>query len=229
MKYKWLLFDADGTLFDYDRAEAFALQNAFAQIDRPFQSRYLTAYREINRRIWLDFEAGKIDQVTLRTRRFDLLFEAVGFHYDSREFSTVYLANMAAASQLIDGAEEITAYLAEHCHLAIITNGLTDVQRPRFANSTIGQYIKTVIISEEVGVAKPAPGIFDVAFQRMGRPAKDEVVIIGDSLTSDIQGGHNYGIDTCWFNPEGRTNGHRFSSTFEIRTLSELPEMLGIT
>jgi len=229
MKYKWLLFDADGTLFDYNKAEAFALQNTFVQIGRPFKMQYLTKYRDINHQIWLDFEQGQIDQVTLRTRRFDLLFEAVGFQYDSQDFSARYLVNLGSATHLMDGAENLAESLSKECNLAIITNGLADVQKPRFANSAIHQYLKTIIISEEVGVAKPDPAIFDIAFAQMGQPTKDEVLIIGDSLTSDIQGGYQYGIDTCWFNPDGKMNGRGVASTFEIRKLSELPRVLEVT
>jgi 2-haloacid dehalogenase len=228
MRYKWLLFDADGTLFDYNKAETFALRNTFAQINHPFEKQYLTKYREINAQIWLDFEKGKIDQDILRTRRFDLLFEAVGLHYSSPDFSRRYLANLAQATHLMDGAEEMVKSLSKKCNLAIITNGLADVQRPRFAHSSINEYIQVVIISEEVGAAKPDQKIFDIAFARMNHPAKSEVLIIGDSLTSDIRGGHNYGIDTCWFNPEGKTNGQGLTSTFEIQQLAELKEILGL-
>jgi YjjG family noncanonical pyrimidine nucleotidase len=229
MKYKWLLFDADGTLFDYDQAEAFALQNTFIQIGHSFEPQYLVAYRDINHRIWLDFEQGRIDQITLRTRRFDLLFEAINLRYDSQDFSAKYLANLGNATHLMEGAAEIAQSLSKQCNLAIITNGLADVQRPRFAQSAINTYIKAVIISEEVGAAKPDPKIFDIAFAQMDHPAKDEVLIIGDSLTSDIQGGHNYGIDTCWFNPNGKTNGQGITSTFEIKKLNRLPEILEIS
>jgi 2-haloacid dehalogenase len=226
MKYKWLLFDADGTLFDYDKAEKLALKNTFAQIGYPFEKRYLNKYRKINQAMWLDFEKGKINQQRIRTRRFELLFEAIYLHYDPQDFSAKYLANLAQGIYLIDGAEEIVKSLSGRFDIAIITNGLTDVQRPRFEKSSIRSYIKEIIISEEVGAAKPGKKIFDMAFERMNHPAKDEVLIIGDSLTSDIQGGHDYGIDTCWFNPEGKTNG-QITTTFEIQRLGELPKILG--
>ena len=225
MKYKWLLFDADGTLFDYDKAEKQALKNTFAQIGYPFEAHYLNEYQKINRAMWLDFEKGKINQQRLRTRRFELLFEAVNLHHDSQDFSAKYLANLAQGTYLIDGAEEIIKTLSTKFGIVIITNGLMDVQRPRFDQSSIRRYIKEIIISEEVGSAKPDKKIFDIAFERMNHPAKDEVIIIGDSLTSDIQGGHNYGIDTCWFNPEGKTNG-QITTTFEIQRLDQLPKIL---
>ena len=225
--YQWLLFDADGTLFDYDQAEKNALQTTFVQLGYPFEPAYLAVYRQVNHAIWQEFEQGQIDQLTLRTRRFELLFQALALRADPRRFSSTYLANLAQQTCLIDGAKAIVEQLAGQFNLAIITNGLTEVQRPRFQRSAIIHHIKQIIISEDVGAAKPDPQIFAIAFARMNHPAKSRVLIIGDSLTSDIQGGVNYGIDTCWFNPAGQKSNH-LNSTYEIRCLTELPGLLGV-
>jgi YjjG family noncanonical pyrimidine nucleotidase len=224
--YTWLLFDADGTLFDYDAAEKHALEASFVQIDSPFKQDYLAEYRRINHQIWLDFEQGKITQERLKARRFELLFDTINLHADPMEFSERYLDNLAKGTYLIDGAADILKVLENTYNLAIITNGLTRVQRPRFEKSPVSQYLKEIIISEEVGAAKPEPAIFDIAFECMDYPAKQDVLIIGDSLTSDIQGGHNYGIDTCWFNPKHHHNTLSIAPTFEIHTLSELSRLL---
>ena len=225
--YQWLLFDADGTLFDYDQAERSALRNTFIQLDFPFEEQYLAAYRQVNHAIWLEFEQGQIDQLTLRTRRFELLFQAINLPADPCKFSPAYLANLSRETCLIDGAETVVRQLSGPFNLAIITNGLTEVQRPRFQQSAISNDIKEIIISEEVGAAKPDPQIFEIAFARMNQPDKSAVLIIGDSLSSDIQGGLNYGIDTCWFNPTGQNSDH-ITSTYEIRRLAELPRLLGL-
>lgn len=224
--YKWLLFDADGTLFDYDKAEKSALANTFEQIGYPFKPQYLPEYRRINSQIWLDFERGKITQERLKTRRFELLFKALNIRPNLQKFSVKYLENLAKGTYLIDGAAEIVKALHERFDLAIITNGLTAVQKPRFGKSAISPYIKEIIISEEIEAAKPDRQIFEIAFEKMNHPAKKEVLIIGDSLTSDIQGGNNYGIDTCWFNPTRKTNNHVIISTFEIQALRELFDIL---
>jgi 2-haloacid dehalogenase len=227
--YRWLLFDADGTLFDYDKAENSALANTFEQIGYPFEPQYLPEYRRVNSQIWLDFEQGKITQEKLKTRRFELLFEAINIYPDPQEFSDKYLVNLSNGTYLINGAAEILKALHQKFDLAIITNGLTAVQRPRFGKSAIYPYIKKIIISEEIGAAKPDREIFDIAFERMNHPANEEVLIIGDSLTSDIQGGNNYGIDTCWFNPKQKTNEQAITTTFEIQKLDELFDILGLS
>jgi 2-haloacid dehalogenase len=104
----------------------------------------------------------------------------------------------------------------------IITNGLRDVQRPRIAKSAIGGCFAGVVISEEVGASKPDGRIFEVAFERMGCPRKEDVLIVGDSLSSDMQGGSDYGIDTCWFNPQKKPRDPDVEIDYEIRDLREL-------
>jgi 2-haloacid dehalogenase len=224
--YRWLLFDADDTLFDYGQAEAGALRRTFEQSGVCFDAAYLGIYQRINHQLWLDFEQGKIASELLRTRRFELLFEAIGVLIDASVFSPRYLSNLAASSELIEGALEIVQALHGRYRLAIITNGLRDVQRPRLAGSAIRDYIEHIIISEEVGAVKPEPAIFDAAFRLMGWPGKDQVLMIGDSLTSDMAGGSAYGIDTCWFNPRGLPRPAHVSITHEIKRLDELVEML---
>jgi 2-haloacid dehalogenase len=223
-RYNWLLFDADNTLFDYDKAEAAALANSFAQFGLPFTPAIGEQYRAVNAQIWRDYEQGKITQQTLRTERFRRLFAELGLAVDSSAFSQQYLANLAQAGQLIDGAEALIDQLSGRYHIAIITNGIADVQRSRMAASPIQPYVEAFVISGELGVAKPDPAIFDAAFAQMGRPQKTAVLIIGDSLSSDMQGGLNYGIDTCWYNPAGKPAA--LPVTYTIQKLEELLPIL---
>jgi 2-haloacid dehalogenase len=222
IKYRWLLFDADGTLFDYDRAEVAALAKTFEDMGLAFLPAYAAAYRQINEEMWLRFEQGGISQQRLKTKRFEQLFDQFGVACDADRFSARYLHNLAAASQLVDGAEAIVKKLYGETGLMIVTNGLSDVQRSRFARSSINRYFDDIVISEEVGAAKPDGRIFDVAFERMGNPPRHDVLIVGDSLTSDMKGGSDYGIDTCWFNPERKPPDLELDIRFEIRDLEEL-------
>ncbi len=226
MKYKWLLFDADGTLFDYAGAEALALENTFAQMDAAYKPEYLQVYQRVNSSLWLQLEQGGITPEKLKTERFALLFQEIGACLDVAFFSKLYLQNLAASSRLIEDAAQVVQTLHEKYQIAIITNGLTDVQRPRIARSGIQDYVRAVIISEEIGVAKPDPAYFETARQRLGGPDKEEILIIGDSLTSDILGGHNSGIDTCWFNPAHKRSDLDIKITYEIGHLTELLSIL---
>ena len=227
MKYTWLLLDADGTLFDYDKAESAALAQTFAQFGYEYGAHCLETYRAVNGQIWRDFEDGKITQERLKTRRFELLFAALALPSspDAAEFSARYLDNLGGCAELIDGALDVLKALRGRVHLALITNGLRRVQRSRLARSGLDEFFEAVIISDEVGVAKPHAGIFNIAFARMGRPRKAEVLIVGDSLTSDIKGGSDYGIDTCWYNPTGRPRPPDVNIRYEI---ADLPALLAI-
>jgi 2-haloacid dehalogenase len=228
MKYRWLLFDADGTLFDYDRAEAMALAATFEQFGYPFNEELLSEYRHINGGLWQDFEKGAISQKKLKTERFKQLCQFLGLELDPSSLSQLYLKNLGQGTFLIDGATETVKKLTNHFKLAIITNGLKDVQNPRIADSSLQKYFPVIIISEEVGAAKPDKKIFDIAFQMMGDPIKEEVLLIGDSLTSDIAGAMNYGIDSCWFNPDRQRRPSGLIIQHEINKLSDLLDLLEI-
>ncbi len=245
-RYRWLLFDADGTLFNYERAESSALQNTFAETGLAFLPEYLPMYGEINQRCWTEFEQGRISSQTLRVRRFELLFETAGIQADAAAFNPIYLRHLANSSQLMEGAEETIQALSEHYRLAIITNGIKEVQRSRLEKSTIGQYFSLLVISEEAGAAKPDPQFFDVAFEQMARQdddatdqrdaadqrgAREAALVIGDSLSSDIRGANNYGLDVCWFNPGGLARPDNSASgpvsiNYEIHHLRELLPLL---
>lgn len=225
-RYTWLLFDADGTLFDYDQAEMTALQKTFGQFNLPWEPGSLRAYQQINAQMWRAFEQQQITQAELRVKRFEQLFEALSIPALPPTFSTAYLEHLAGCTELIDGAEALLKALHPAYHIAILTNGLKDVQRPRLMRSAIRGYITELVISEEVDAAKPDPAIFEIAFARMGRPPKAEVLMIGDSLTSDIQGARQYGLDACWYNPAHQPRPTGLEITYEIGALSELEAVL---
>lgn len=226
MSYDWIFFDADGTLFDYDSGQAAALAGAFDVCGLPFGADTGVVYSEINGEIWREYERGEITQAALKTERFRRLFDRLGMAADAGELSASYLAILGRQTILLEGAEEVVATLARHHGLLLITNGLAGVQRPRFAASTIGGAFEATVISEEVGIAKPDPAIFEIALDRVGRPPKDRVLMVGDNLGSDILGGARAGLDTCWYNPGGVPNGHGVEPTHEIRTLRELLEIV---
>ena len=224
--YPWLWFDADNTLFDYDRAEGLALKNTFGSLELRFEDDYLDTYQRINRGLWQALEKQEITSTLLRVRRFELLLEAVQLTGSADQMSTSYIEQLGLRAELMDGAYEVLDALHSKCKFAIVTNGLQAVQRGRLENSTIKGFISELIISEEVGAAKPHAAFFDEAFARTGHPARSDVLIIGDSLTSDIRGGVDYGIDICWYNPKAEARPADLPITYEIRHLRELLNLL---
>jgi len=224
-RYPWLLFDADDTLFDYRRAEADALVRAFEAHGVPFQAAWLPAYQRVNAAAWRALEEGRVTSARLRVMRFEQLGAELGLALDPVEFSAVYLHQLSMQAHLMDGALEVVEALRADHRIAIVTNGLSDVQRPRLARSPLADIVGPLVISEEVGAAKPDPAIFTIALERMGGPDPRDVLVIGDSLSSDIAGGMAARIDTCWFNPRGLPRGDA-EPTYEIARLSELPGIL---
>ena len=225
-QYRWLFFDADGTLLDYNRAEATAFRKAFDHLEFQFEDGYLPVYQKINSQLWQALERHEITPAVLRVRRFELLLEALQLSGSAEDLNIAYVEQLGLCTDLIDGAYEVVQTLSKSTRLAIVTNGLEAVQRSRLMHSAIQPSISELIISEEVGAAKPHTAFFDAAFAQTGNPSRSDVLIIGDSLTSDMQGGVNYGIDTCWYNPDGVLRPEGLSITYELQHLRELLEIV---
>jgi YjjG family noncanonical pyrimidine nucleotidase len=226
LNYPWLLFDADGTLFDYESAERKALALTFQDAGLPYLPGTLDTYRAINAELWAAFERGETSQPELHLARFRRTLDALGLQAEVAYFGERYLYNLGHSPDLVDGAQETIPLLARDHKLYLITNGIPAVQYTRLSLSPIAPFFQGITISGEVGHAKPDPRIFDAAFEGMGNPPKNEVIIIGDSLSADIQGGHAYGIDTCWYNPNGHAAGPGQPITYVIKSLRELKEPL---
>ena len=226
-RYRWLLFDADGTLFDYDRAERAALDQALRQIGVSTDPGHLAAYRRINQALWQAVEKGEITPGMVKVRRFELLLEAIQVPYSPSALSAAYLECLANCSELLEDAGEVLGALRRKYQIAILTNGLKEVQRGRLSRSAIRPHISQIIISEEVGAAKPAREFFDQAFARLGHPSKREVLMVGDGWASDVQGAVQYGIDACWYNPGRKPRPANCEITREIAALRELSDWLG--
>jgi YjjG family noncanonical pyrimidine nucleotidase len=226
--YRWLLFDADGTLFDYDRAERTALEQALAGIGVSFDpEHHLPTYRHINSALWHRVEKGEVTPAVVKVHRFELLLEALRVTHSASALSASYLECLANCSELLEDAEAVLTALHKRYRLAILTNGLQVVQRGRLARSPIRHYVADIIISEEIGAAKPAREFFDKAFARLGHPAKHEVLMIGDGWASDIQGAVQYGIDALWYNPAHNPRPSNLPIAGEIASLRELTSLLG--
>lgn len=227
MDIKYTLFDADGTLFDYEHAEMQAFINTLTTFHIKGDIDELHAsYKVINYAIWKDFEDHKISAADLRVERFRRFLDKRQLHHDPEEVSKCYISHLAQGTVLIKGADEIIEYLRNRYSISIITNGLADVQYARINKSVLNGYFDNIFISEEIGYPKPMKEIFEHVFEVLGNPDKKEVIIIGDSFRSDIVGGRNYGIKTCWYNPKNIENQNGFEADYEIKELKELERIL---
>ncbi|NUQ23081.1 MAG: noncanonical pyrimidine nucleotidase, YjjG family [Saprospiraceae bacterium] len=224
--YSWILFDADNTLLDFDSSERQALQQTLEENGLPCDDEILALYNQINKACWHAFESGQISRQQLRTLRFEQFFGAINATADIPVFSQRYLYHLSQSAYVIEGAGHLLAQLHIHFQMALITNGLRDVQRSRLELSGIQHYFQEVIISDEAGFSKPHTGFFDFTFDKIGSPPRKEVIVVGDSLNADIGGGNAYGLHTCWYNPEKSENQSGISPTFEIHDLAELRNLL---
>ncbi len=224
--YELVFIDADETLLDFRKAERHALRHAFGQFGLESTEEIVLAYEEINAVIWKRLEKGELDQERLKVERFRLLFQSLGVDLDPAAFSSLYLEALGRGSFLLPGAEEICGYLAGKYRLAMVTNGIKEVQRSRIGASPIAAHFAALVISEEAGSSKPNPAIFEHACGLLNTHDKTRMIMVGDSLSSDIRGGINFGIDTCWFNPAGAPNPTELDPTYEISSLEELKRIL---
>ncbi|WP_432360418.1 YjjG family noncanonical pyrimidine nucleotidase [Sporosarcina sp. UB5] len=221
MKYDLFLFDLDDTLMDFKKSEINAFSHSFESNGYPNGLRdYRESYRAISSVLWNDLEHGRITTEALKTERFKRLFELHNLDLEAEKFGQTYLEYLGKEVHLIDGVTEMLSSLGSS-RLAIVTNGFTDVQLSRINRSILKDTFEAIITSEEAGSQKPHTDIFEYVFSRLGVTDKSRVLMIGDSLSSDILGGNNFGIDTCWYNPQRNENKSAAEPTYEIHSWNE--------
>ena len=225
--YSTLLFDLDHTLLDSDASEIAAYEHTMGSLGIDDHDRHFDRYVEINQQMWRAVEAGTMRPDDVRFRRFEQFTDELGVDADPVAMAEAFVWGLGAHGELYDGARELLDALAGRVRMAIVTNGLSEVQRARIERLDLTRYFDAVIISSEVGVTKPRREIFDLAFERLGSPDAATALMIGDSLSSDIRGGRDFGIATCWYNPRGLVAGPDDTFTHEIRSLDELLALLG--
>lgn len=222
MPYPYLLFDADNTLFDFDQAE----RNAHLLLCRAhglaFSEEGYQLYHKCNADLWRDFDRGLCTKEYLLVERFRRYLAITGERADPEALNRDHLRALGEGAMLLPGAEELCRVLSRDHRLYLLTNAVASVQKTRFTNSAIAPYFQGVFISEEVGAGKPDPAYFDYVFHAVPGLARDNALVIGDSLTSDIQGANNAGLPCCWFNPKGQPRPQGLRIDYEIRALEEL-------
>jgi 2-haloacid dehalogenase len=226
MSYDTILFDLDHTLLDSDESErrAYAHTMTSAGLDDP--DAHFTTYVAINRAMWRAVELGELQPSEVRHRRFEEFVVTVGLDADPESMAVEFVWALGAHGDLYPGVEQLLATCAARASLGLVTNGLSDVQRSRVSRLGIADYFDAIVVSSEVGVTKPRPHIFEIAFEQLGHPPKRSAVMVGDSLTSDIAGGRNYGIDTCWYNPHGNRAEPGSEPTHQAATIDDLADLL---
>lgn len=221
-KYNCIMMDIDNTLLDFDAAERKALLETLQQFSLPCDEAAVSRYHEINSSLWGELNKGKIRRDKLVVERFDRFVKEVGAAAKATELNRAYTEHLATHADVIPGAEEALQELAEVATMIAVSNGTELVERGRLKLSGFEKYFDDIFISEAVGVSKPNPKIFQMAMRKLGIEHSDKVLVVGDSLSADIQGGVNAGLDTCWVNMKGLENESGLTPTYEVKALSEL-------
>ncbi|MDN6625679.1 MAG: YjjG family noncanonical pyrimidine nucleotidase [Pisciglobus halotolerans] len=224
--YRFLLFDLDNTLLDFNAAEGEALKELFKEYNIPFTRKVQHAYNTVNKSLWQDYEKGNISRDVVLNTRFSLLFESFGYKVDGSKLESSYRNYLTNSHQLIKGSIELMDYLVQTYHCYALTNGVAHTQHRRLRDSSLLPYFQGIFVSEEMGFQKPMKEFFDNAFSHIPNFSADKALMIGDSLSSDIQGGINAGVDTCWFNPKKKVNQTGPLPTYEVSSLDQLYALL---
>ncbi len=225
-KYQTLLFDVDDTLLDFSAAENEALHRLFAENGLDLTDEVENCYKEINHGLWAAFERGEISREEIVDTRFGLLFKEYGNEVDGKKLGERYQQLLAENHDFIDGASELIENVSTQYNLYIVTNGVSKTQYKRLTESGLYPYFKDIFVSEDTGYQKPMKEYFDYVFARIPAFDHDTTLIIGDSLSSDMQGGLLAGIDTCWFNPYHKANNTTIQPKYEIEGLGDLHTIL---
>ena len=218
--YKAVLMDADDTLFDFGAGNRNAVNQLMDEIGYQHPDRF-DQYQEINHACWAALERGEMTQAELQVIRWARFLEKYDLDHDAVKTADRFVEILGNQVILLPYALDVMKFIAARMPVVILTNGITAVQKSRMAQSAIREYISGLVISQEVGISKPDPAIFQHALNLLGmRP--DEVLMIGDSPTSDILGANNAGIDACWYNPKGKSLPEGVHTKYEIHDLRQL-------
>lgn len=223
---KKIFFDVDDTLLDFRTAERNAISAAFRDFLLPVNEAVLRRYSEINLSCWEALERGMMTRGEVLVRRFEMLFAELGVEAAAEQVQDRYEALLESGQYFVPGAPELLETLFPRYNLYLISNGNTVTQECRLKSAGIGPYFKGIFISEQIGANKPSKTFFDACFAAIPDFRREDAVIVGDSLTSDILGGINAGVKTCWFNPAHLPGRDGIRPDHEFSELSELPGLL---
>lgn len=225
-QYYCVLFDLDNTLLDFDMAEQKALIQTLQDAGIETSHQNLECYREINESLWKQLEKGQIRRDKIAVERFVRFLKQSNLEGDGVAMSRSYHDNLALQGCTMPDALEVVRELSEVATLAVASNGFEKVQMSRLAASGLQGYMEASYISEKLGVDKPNRKFFDLALSDLGVEQRAHVLVVGDRLASDIKGGENAGIATCWYNPDGAPRTGDATPTYEISQLTELYKII---
>lgn len=223
---EYLLLDLDDTILDFKKSEEYGIRKTLQDAGVAPTDAVCERYSQINKAFWKRLELGQVTRDQLMVGRFQQLFEELGVVADAAGCSAAYMDNMSSVHFFLPGAEDAVKCLHQTYRMFIVSNGTASAQQRRLAGANLYPYFEQVFISEIVGVNKPDKVFFDRCFAQIPGFDPQKALIVGDSLSSDIKGGINAGIRTCWVNPAHKTAPEELKPDYEIEALSQLEALL---
>ncbi len=222
-----ILWDVDGTLLDFHYSQRYALARCFQTAGLTMTEEILARYSEINDSYWKRLEFGEITKKQLLTGRFQTLFEECDIQgIDLAAFQKEYQEELGNVFCYIDDSLTVCKSLKGRVKQYVITNGVTSTQRNKLKLSGLAECMEELFISEEIGTPKPGKAFFDFCLARVEEKDKSKILVVGDSLSSDIMGGVMVGLKTCWYRPEGAVNSTEYQSDYQISDLHQIVNVL---
>ena len=220
---KILLFDADGTLLDFQAAECCALDQLMDYCQLADKEKAIHIYHQINSALWKRIEEGTITQSRLKIQRFEEFIKAMNLNFSAEQLADVFMNALSKGTQLIDHAYETMEILSQKYDCHIVTNGITFIQKGRMSRCALAPFIKELFISEEMGVSKPDPHYFDIVKEKLQIQKDDLPIVIGDSLSSDMKGALLSNLKCIWYNP-----AHQKTDLKVDAVISDLRELVDV-
>ncbi len=226
MNKKILLIDLDNTLIDFNECARHSIINAFEKLGFDYSPKVFETFIEENVKIWKRLEKGEITKPQLRADRWNIILGRLGIDYDGTILEEMFENGVALGAYPVEGAYDLLNYLNGKYKMYIVSNGFRFVQESRLKIGDFEKYFDGVFVSEDIGIPKPAKEFFDYCFKNLKNPPKEDTILIGDSLSADIIGGVNYGIDTIWFNKNNDPLPDDIKPTHTVNTLEEIKRIL---
>ena len=223
---EFLFLDLDDTILDFHKAERIAISKTFRDFGIEPTEEVLARYSQINKACWHKLELGEWTREQVLVRRFELLFAEHNIVCDGTQVARAYEKNLAIGHYFLPGAEEAVDALSKKYRLFLASNGTASVQQGRMTSANLYRFFEKVFVSQELGANKPAKEFFQRATAQISGYDPEKALMVGDSLTSDILGGINAGMKTCWVNPKHLPADPAITADYEIEALSQLESLL---
>ena len=223
---KTILLDLDNTIIDFNECARHSIMDIFQDLGFHYDENVFDTFITENVKIWKRLELGEIDKLYLRANRWNIILGKLGIDYDGTIIEERFENGVAKGAYPVEYAYELLQYLYNKYDIYVVSNGFRFVQESRVKIGKFDKYFKELFLSEDIGIQKPDIRFFDYCYEKLGSPPKEELILIGDSLSADIKGGNNFGIDTIWFNKNNDPASSDIIPTCTVEKLSQIKEIL---